>query len=182
MRIIKNHEDNVSNASQSVSSSSNIPVAMLTRGWKLNSNILLGSVHPVPCPKWCMQSCLYQAVLSKIPLQLSSLHLKAIDCCPPPGWRLPLFYLLMVARSQADLSNEHWRCAPNCSLKMADTDNTQFSAAFFIYEQEVNRLKSGTILITLTMAWHWETNCNVDNPGVCFVLATTNSNLSVFSS
>ena len=44
---------------------------------------LLGSEHPVLCAKWWIRCCLYEAVLSKIPLQL--LHLKAIDCFPPPG-------------------------------------------------------------------------------------------------
>ena len=34
---------------------------------------------------------------------------------------------------------------------------------------------------TFTMAWHWKTTCNVENPGVCFLLTTINSNLSVSS-
>ena len=46
-------------------------------------------------------------VLSKIPLQL--LHLRATDRCPPPDWTL-LVDLLMVVRTQAEWSNQHWRC------------------------------------------------------------------------
>ena len=42
--------------------------------------------------KWCIRCCLYEAMLSKIPVQL--LHLKAIVCCPPPGGTLTLFDLL----------------------------------------------------------------------------------------
>ena len=76
--------------SPSVSSSSNIPVAMSPRGWKVSSTILLGSARPVPCAKRCMRcsSWLYKAVLSKISLQL--LHLKVQDCCPhhDPDWTL----------------------------------------------------------------------------------------------
>ena len=34
--------------------------------------------------------------------------------------------------------------------------------------------------ITSTMSWHWDANCNIENPSVCFILATTYSNLSVF--
>ena len=84
MRIIKNDENIDSNASPSVSSSHNIPVAMSPRDRMVNSAILLGLAHPVtvPCANWCIWCCLYEAVLSKIPLQL--LHLKAIDCCPSP--------------------------------------------------------------------------------------------------
>ena len=115
MRIIGNNENNCSNVSPSGSSSRNIPVAMSPRCWKVNSAILLGSEHPVLCAKWWIRCCLYEAVLSKIPLQL--LHLKAIDCCPPPGWTLPLFDLLIVSRSKADRSNEHSRsqvCTKRC--------------------------------------------------------------------
>ena len=105
---------------------------MSSRGWKVNSAILLGSEHPVLCAKWWIRCCLYEAVLSKIPLQL--LHLKAIDCCPecPPGWMLPLFDLLMIVRSQADRSNEHSRNAQNDPPKLADTDNTKINTTLFI--------------------------------------------------
>ena len=101
-------KNNCSNVSPSVSSSSDIPVAISPCGWKVSS---VGSARPVPCAKRCMRcsSCLHEAVQSNIPLQL--LHLKAIDCCPPPGWTLLLFDLLMVVRTQAEWSNQHWRCA-----------------------------------------------------------------------
>ena len=104
MRIMKNNENNYTNVSPSVSSSRNIPVAMSQRGWKVSFAILLGSARPVPCAKWCCGV----PVLSKIPLQL--LHLRAKDCCPPPDWTL-LVDLLMVVRTQAEWSNQHWRCA-----------------------------------------------------------------------
>ena len=93
----------------SVSSSSNIPVAMLPRGWKVSSAILLGSARPVPCAKRCMQcsSWLYEAVKdSSAALAfegaglLSSLRLNAASVD-----------LLVVVRTQAEWSNQHWRCA-----------------------------------------------------------------------
>ena len=88
MRIMKNNENNGSNVSPKVSSSSNIPVAMSPRGWKVSSAILLGPARPAPCAKRCIRcsSWLYESVLSKIPLQL--LHLTAKDCCPPSHWTL----------------------------------------------------------------------------------------------
>ena len=112
MKIIKkNNENNYTNVSPSVSSSSNIPVAMSQRGWR-----------------WILQYCWDQRVLflapycvcrvpvqSKIPLQL--LHLRAKDCCPPPDWTLSSRLnaasvdLLMVVRTQAEWSSQHWRCA-----------------------------------------------------------------------
>ena len=55
MRIMKNNENNGSNVSRKVSSSSSIPVAMSPRGWKVSFAILLGSARPVPCAKWCMR-------------------------------------------------------------------------------------------------------------------------------
>ena len=106
-RIMKKDEDNCSNVSPSVSSSSNIPVAISPRGWKV---ILLGSARPVPCAKRCMMcsSWMYEAVLSKIPLQL--LHLRAKDCssCRSNAASVDL---LRVVMTQTEWSNQHWRCA-----------------------------------------------------------------------
>ena len=79
-------------------------------------------------------------MLSKIPLEL--LHLKAIDCCPPPDRTLLLFDLLMVARSQADQSNERSRSAQNGSRKLVDTDNTKINTVLFIS----TRIKQSTKL------------------------------------
>ena len=84
MRIIWNYENKYSYVSPIVSGSSNIVAARLKGEFRPIGGIgasctlrqLVYSMLPL---------LLYEAVLSKIPLQL--LHLKAtrIDCCPLPG-------------------------------------------------------------------------------------------------
>ena len=85
---------------------------------------------------WC-SSCLFEAVLSKIHLQL--LNLKVMDCCPCPDWAS--VDLFIVVRTRAEWSNQHLRCAQNGSRKLAGTDNTnntKFSAALFMSTRKKN--------------------------------------------
>ena len=87
--------------------------------------------------------------------KFNNLHLKAVDCYSPPDWRLLVFDLLMIARSQAEWLNEHWRCAQNCSKKLADTEITKCI---------VHMNKKQTIpqiwkyWATSTIEWNWKTS------------------------
>ena len=147
MRIIGNNETNQFNISPSVSISSNIPVAMPQRGWKVDSAISLGLPHPVPCAtgKLYMLCCLYEAVLSKIPLQ--RLHLTAIDWCPPPDWTLLVFAWLQDHRQNDQISTwggykpipENWQIVP-------DTDNKTSSLRYSYHDEHETDKLSGSSL------------------------------------
>ena len=103
---MKNNENDYSNVSPSVSSSSNIPVAMSPRGWKVSSAVLLGSARPVPCAKrcmWCSKLTVWSRAVKtpsaafafegEVVLSSSRLNAVSVD-------------LLMVVRRQAEWSKK----------------------------------------------------------------------------
>ena len=112
MRIIKNNESDNFNVSDSqrISSYSNIPVAMLLHGWKVNSAILLGSKSAhhdlVPCAKCvCCVACMNLKQCCQ--RFLCILQLKVMDCCPPPEWTL-LMLIFSLIILQGYRQNDQW--------------------------------------------------------------------------
>ena len=137
---------------------------MSPRGWNVNSAILLGSAHPVHCAPRLVYSVLL-VWINAVKDSSTAFAWKAMNCRPPPDSALPVFYLLMNARSQADWSNEQSRSAQNCSRKLEVTDYPCDSASRLgllasicqstTRNQVMTRLEN--IIISNLYCWHAKT-------------------------
>ena len=76
---------------------------MQPRGWKVNSAILPGLLHPRA--QWCIWCCLYQAVLLRFLSCFCIWRWILGNGSPPSDWTLPVFLLHIVHGSSCKVTD-----------------------------------------------------------------------------